>query len=549
MHIWTLGSRIWVENLRRDPGVGFSVQEEPFPRRAVVIKGRAEVVTGDDPEFDEEILRITRRYVDVSDEEAYIRQNRALRTIVRISADSGALPARPRSREVRTLSPRARIGDRSAGGFPRIKGTTETMPYRTRRHSRESLPRTSSLSPVENPRRARHRDTPPPERSAARWPAAVEPRSPGMPPLIFFSRRVRETPFERRVLERGAKAFTVYNQMTLASVFRSLEEDYWHLREHVQLWDVACERQVEVRGPDALRLVELATPRDISACRIGQCVYAPLCDEAGGIVNDPLVLRLDEDRLWVSIADSGVLLWLKGLAVGRGFDVEVFEPDVNICALQGPKADVVLQPLVDADLRGIRFFRFIETRIAGAPVVVARSGWSGQGGFEIYLQDSTRGLDLWDAIQESGEAHRIRAGCPNLIERIETGLLSYGTDMTLANNIFECGLDRFVKLGKEAEHLSRRALDRIAQEGVAAKLAKMEIEGGPAPALRSTWPVLADGCDAGYVTSAAWSPRFETVVAFAMVKVEHAGEGERLLVRIEGEWSPRPAKVVEGWKR
>ena len=370
-----------------------------------------------------------------------------------------------------------------------------------------------------------------------------------MPPLIFFSRRVRETPYETRVLAQGAKAFTVYNQMTLATLFRSLEDDYWHLREHVQLWDVACERQVEVRGPDALRLVELATPRDVSACRIGQCVYAPLCDESGGIVNDPLILRLAEDRFWVSIADSGVLLWLKSLALGRGFDVEVFEPDVNICALQGPKADAVLQPLIEVDVRAISFFRFIETRIGDAPVVIARSGWSGQGGFEIYLQDSNKGLDLWDAIWQSGEAHGIRAGCPNLIERIETGLLSYGNDMTLANNIFECGLDRFVTLGKESEYLSRSALDRIAAQGVEMKLVKIEIEGGPAPLLRAAWPVLVDRREAGCVTSAAWSPRFGTVVAFAMVAVEHAEVGENLLVRIEGETSARPARVVEGWER
>ena len=370
-----------------------------------------------------------------------------------------------------------------------------------------------------------------------------------MPPLISFSRRVRETPFEKRVLEQGAKAFTVYNQTPLAPVFRSPEEDYWHLREHVQLWDVACERQVEVRGPDALRLVELATPRDVSACRIGQCVYAPLCDEAGGIVNDPLVLRLAEDRFWVSIADAGVLLWFKGLARGHGFDVEVFEADVNICALQGPAADAVLDPLIDMDPRSIRFFRFIEARIADAPVVVARSGWSGQGGFEIYLTDSARGLDLWDAIWEAGQAHQISAGCPNLIERIETGLLSYGNDMTLANNVFECGLDRFVTLGKEAEYLSRCALDRVATEGVAAKLARIEIDGGPAPALRATWPVLAGGIEAGYVTSAAWSPRFETVVAFAMLEVEHTVVGARLGVPIEGEPHARPATVVSGWER
>ena len=370
-----------------------------------------------------------------------------------------------------------------------------------------------------------------------------------MAPMISFSRRVRETPYEARIMAQGARAFTVYNQMTLATLFRSPEEDYRHLREHVQLWDVACERQVEVRGPDALRLVELATPRDMSACRIGQCVYAPLCDESGGIVNDPVVLRRAEDRFWVSIADSGVLLWLKGLAVGRGFDVEVFEPDVNICALQGPKAEAVLQPLVETDLQAIRLFRFFETRIAGAPVVVARSGWSGQGGFEIYLEDSSKGLALWDALWRTGVAHGIRAGCPNLIERIEAGLLSYGNDMTLANNIFECGLDRFVTLGKEAEYLSREALERVAAEGVAAKLAKLEIAGGPAPALRSTWPVLAAGREAGCVTSAAWSPRFETVVAFAMVAVEHVEVGGRLSVHAEGEPGARPATVVAGWER
>ena len=370
-----------------------------------------------------------------------------------------------------------------------------------------------------------------------------------MPPSIFFSRRVRETPFEKRVLEQGAQAFTVYNQTPLATVFRSLEEDYWHLREYVQLWDVACQRQVEVRGPDALRLVELATPRDLSACRVGQCVYAPLCDEAGGIVNDPLVLRLAEDRFWISIADSGVLLWLKGLARGHGFDVEVFEPEVNICALQGPRAEAVLQALVAADLRRLRFFRFVRAEIAGVPVLVARSGWSGQGGFEIYLEDSDRGLELWDAIWASGEAHGIRAGGPNLIDRIEAGLLSYGNDMTLANNIFECGLDRFVRLGKDAEYLSRHALDRVAAHGVRVRLAKLEIEGGPVPALRSTWPVLAEGSGTGCVTSAVWSPRLKIVIAFAMVAVEQAQAGVRLSVQVGDEGRPRPATVVEGWPR
>ena len=364
---------------------------------------------------------------------------------------------------------------------------------------------------------------------------------------IFFSRRIRKTPFEDRVYEQGVRGFTVYNQTPLATSYRSIEEDYWHLREHVQLWDVACERQVEVCGPDALRLLELSTPRDVSKCAIGQCLYAPLCDEDGGIVNDPLILRLGQDRYWVSIADSGVLLWLKGLATGLGLDVEVFDPDVGPCALQGPKADAVMQSLLDIDVQSMKFFRFIETEIGGVSVIVARSGWSGQGGFEIYPHDASRGLQLWDTIWAAGEEHNIRAGCPNLIERIESGLLSYGNDMTQENNIFECGLDRFVKLGKSAEYLSRDALQRVAEDGVTAKLVRLEFEGGQMPALRATWPVFSAGAEVGYLTSAAYSPRLDKNIAFACVETQFSAPAQSLGVKPHGEAESRQAVVVSGW--
>ena len=364
---------------------------------------------------------------------------------------------------------------------------------------------------------------------------------------IYFSRRIRKPPFEDRVHENGAKGFTVYNQLPLAALYHSLEEDYWHLREHVQLWDVHCEQQVEIRGPDALRLVELCTPREIAGCAVGQCIYAPLCDEHGGIVNDPLLLRLAEDRFWISIADSGVMLWMKGLAVGLGLDVEVFEPFVGPCALQGPKADVVLQQLVDIDVLSIKFFRFVELELAGTPVVIGRSGWSGQGGFEIYLQDPARGLDLWELLVEAGRPHEIRAGCPNLIERIESGLLSYGNDMTLENNIFECGLDRFVKLGKRAEYLSRTALDDVAAKGADIALVRVEFDGGKAPGLRSTWPVRNADQPVGFITSATWSPRFETNIGLASVSIEHAAIGQTLNILVGGETNPRSAIVVDQW--
>ena len=229
---------------------------------------------------------------------------------------------------------------------------------------------------------------------------------------IVFSRRLRETPFEKRALEQGAKAFTVYNHMTLSSVYATPEEDYQHLCQHVQLWDVACERQVEVVGKDALALIELVTPRDMASCKVGQCYYAPVVDENGGIVNDPIIIRLAEDRFWVSIADSDVVLWMKGIAYGRGMDVSVFEPDVSPLAVQGPKSFDLMADLVGEHIRDIKFFWFIETQIAGTDVILARSGWSGQGGFEIYLQDSSKGLDLWDAVWAAGEKVQHPRGLP-----------------------------------------------------------------------------------------------------------------------------------------
>ena len=197
-------------------------------------------------------------------------------------------------------------------------------------------------------------------------------------PALFLSRRLRKSPFETRS-HKGATGASVYNHVVLPSVYASLEEDYWHLREHVQIWDVACQVQVEIKGPEALKLAEYLTPRDLSKIVPGQCMYVPLIDEKAGIINDPIILCLAPDRFWLSISDSDVLLWVKGLAVGAGFDVEVSDPDVFPLSIQGPKSETLLSRLIDEPVGDIRFFRFIETQIAGIPLVIARTGWSGQG--------------------------------------------------------------------------------------------------------------------------------------------------------------------------
>jgi len=353
---------------------------------------------------------------------------------------------------------------------------------------------------------------------------------------IVFSRRLRETPFESRAISNGAKAFTIYNHMPLASVYESPQADYAHLCEHVQLWDVSVERQVEVVGADALLLMELITPRDLSKCQVGQCMYAPLVDEEGGIVNDPIVLRLAEDRFWLSIADSDVLLWLRGVAFGRQMDVKVFEPDVHPLAVQGPRSDDLMTKVLGPEVRDIKFFRFIKTTIANTQVLLARSGWSGQGGFEIYLQDRSQGLALWDTIWEAGQEFNIRAGCPNSIERLETGLLSYGSDITLANNPYECGLDRFFKLGKSAEYMSREALEEFASKGVTQKIVHLKLPGDALAPPRSTYPVFnVKGDEVGFVTSMAWSPKFQANLCFAFVAVSETLPANELSIEVEGK--------------
>jgi glycine cleavage system aminomethyltransferase T len=268
-------------------------------------------------------------------------------------------------------------------------------------------------------------------------------------PIIGIVQRTRKSPYFAATLRAGAKGFTVYNHMLMPIYYESPEADYWHLMTNVSMWDVACERQVEITGPDALRLAQLLTPRDLSQCQVGQGKYVPLVDEKGGMINDPVLLRLGENHFWLSLADSDVLLWAKGVALGYGLAVNLREPDVSPLAIQGPKAEQVTAALLGEWVKNLRFFWFKETHLGEIPLVVARSGWSKQGGFELYLRDSRYGEELWERVAAVGQPYGIAPGTPSAIERIESGLLSYGNDMTLENNPFEIGLGKYCDLDKE----------------------------------------------------------------------------------------------------
>ncbi len=359
-------------------------------------------------------------------------------------------------------------------------------------------------------------------------------------PAIAMTRRTRSTPYTPRVSAAGVKTYTVYNHMLLATVFRSLEEDYWHLREHVQIWDVSCERQVAVSGPDAARLAQMMTPRDLSRAVVGQCVYAPMVDESGGLLNDPVLLKLAEDRFWFSIADADVLLWAKGLVLGFGLDVEIAEPEVYPLAVQGPKSEALMARVFGEAVRDIRFFRFATLEFRGHPLVVARSGWSKQGGFEIYLDAPDMAIGLWDALWEAGSDLNVGPGCPNLIERVEGGLLSYGNEMTRDTNPFEVGLDRYCKLDGP-DFIGKAALQRVVAEGPTRRLCGVRYGETRAPLCTIPWALDVAGAAAGRLLTGVWSPRFGCNVGFAMMDRGHWDDGLAVRMRAEdgSNWTGR----------
>ncbi len=349
-------------------------------------------------------------------------------------------------------------------------------------------------------------------------------------PQISLSRRLRRTPFSEGVEAAGVKGYTVYNRMLLPTVFESVEADYHHLKKNVQVWDVSCERQVELRGPDAARLMQMLTPRDLRGMLPGQCFYVPIVDETGGMLNDPVAVKLSEDRWWISIADSDLLLWVKGLANGYRLDVLVDEPDVSPLGVQGPKADELMARVFGDRVRDIRFFKFDMFEFEGRDLAVARSGYSKQGGFEIYVEGSDIGMPLWNALFAAGEDLDVRAGCPNLIERIEGGLLSYGNDMTDDNTPHECGLGKFCNTHTAIGCVGRDALLRVAKEGPVQQIRPIAIEGDAVPPCVQPWPVFANGKQVGQVTSSAWSPDFSTNVSIGMVKLSHWDAGTKVEV-------------------
>ena len=351
-----------------------------------------------------------------------------------------------------------------------------------------------------------------------------------------FGTQIRKSPFFDSTVKWGATGFSVYNHMYIPRDFGSPEQNFWNLIKKSILCDVAVERQVEITGPDAYKFIQLLTPRDLSKLQIGQCKYVLIVNDKGGIINDPVLLRLAKNHFWLSLADSDVLLWAQGVAINSGLKVNICEPDVSPLQLQGPTSNKVMIKLFGEGIRDLKYYRFREYELDGIPLVISRTGWSSEFGYEIFLRDGSKGNQLYEKIMEAGKEYGLQPGHTSSIRRIEGGMLSYHADADINTNPFELGLDRLVCLENDINFIGKESLKNIKKDGIKRKQVGLEIHCDPLEGPNTKfWPIKKNENEIGKVTSAVYSPRLKKNIALAMVKIDYSEIGNDLKVIINDD--------------
>lgn len=360
---------------------------------------------------------------------------------------------------------------------------------------------------------------------------------------IAFSPRARKSPYFDATVAAGVTAFSIYNHTYFPLSYGSMEQEYWRLINDVAIWDVACQRQIELLGPEAGQLAQLLCARDLSTTEIGQGKYVPMCDHEGRLINDPLLLRVDEDRWWFSIADVDMLWWCRAIARERDLQVEVNELEVAPLAVQGPKAEDVVADLLGEWIRDIKFFRYARAELDGIELQVGRAGWSTKGGFELYLETTDRGVELWDRVVEAGRPYGIGPGTPNHMERIESGFFSMRTDTDDDSDPFEMRLGRYVSFAPGIDYIGREPLAANYDRGLRRQLVGLRI-GGARRRPNDNWlPLEGNAGPVGTVRSMAWSPRLESMIALGVVDIDSSAVGTAL--KMETDDGLRLATVSE----
>tara|TARA_B100001540_G_scaffold176875_1_gene156120 strand:+ start:122 stop:1264 length:1143 start_codon:yes stop_codon:yes gene_type:complete len=359
-----------------------------------------------------------------------------------------------------------------------------------------------------------------------------------------FGTQIRKSPYFDATVRWGAKKFSVYNHMYIPRDFGDPEQNFWNLVNDAILCDVAVERQVEITGPDASKFMQMLTPRDLSNMSVGQCKYIFITNEEGGILNDPILLRLGENHFWISLADSDILLWAQGVSVHSGLKVTIREPDVSPLQLQGPKSGEVMKALFGKSIIDLKYYWFRQTELDGIPLIVSRTGWSCELGYELFLQDGSLGDKLWEKIMAAGSPIGLKPGHTSSIRRIEGGMLSYQADADINTNPYELGLERLINQDMKAEFIGKDALIRIRENGVIRKQVGLQIECEPLKQPNTTfWEIKKNGKTVGKVTSAIYSPRLKQNIALAIVSIEVSVIGN--LVEVSMPSGTTQASIVE----
>ena len=351
-----------------------------------------------------------------------------------------------------------------------------------------------------------------------------------------FGTQIRKSPYFDATVRWGATGFSVYNHMYIPRDFGDPEQNFWNLIETAILCDVAVERQVEITGPDAFKFIQLLTPRDLSKLSVGQCKYVLITNADGGVLNDPVLLRLGENHFWLSLGDSDILLWAQGVAVNSGLDVKISEPDVSPLQLQGPNSGKIMIKLFGESIKDLKYYWFRELELDEIPLIVSRTGWSSEFGYELFLRDGSKGDELWEKIMAAGKDFGLQPGHTSSIRRIEGGMLSYHADADIHTNPFELGLDRLVNLDSKIDFIGKAALKKIKKEGIKRIQIGLEIKCEKLDKPNTTfWPILSKGQQIGKVTSAVYSPRLKKNIALAMSEINHSNIGLELEVLINKE--------------
>ena len=353
---------------------------------------------------------------------------------------------------------------------------------------------------------------------------------------LNFGTQIRKSPYYNSTVKWGAKGFSVYNHMYIPRDFGDPEQNFWNLVNEATLSDVAVERQVEITGPDATKFIQLLTPRDLSKLSVGQCKYVLIVNNEGGILNDPVLLRLKENHYWLSLADSDILLWAQGVAINSGLDVKIIEPDVSPLQLQGPNSGKIMEALFGESINDLKYYWLRELDLDGIPLIVSRTGWSSELGYELYLRDGSKGDQLWEKIMTAGKPHGLKPGHTSSIRRIEGGMLSYHADADINTNPYELNLGRLVNLDTDINFIGKDALKKINQDGVKRKQVGVILDCDPLTGPNTTfWEITKDNQVVGKITSAVYSPRLKQNIALAMVSINNSEIGIELDVKMNGK--------------